>query len=112
MGNELAAFFTSDLSVAGREVACGTIQAFGANSLAHFSIGSIAGAGVFLLRRSLAWLVVPLMLIALKEIFFDMPNAGHAWPVILDSLWDLACYTIGFFFVFWAVMFSPSGDAA
>lgn len=101
---EISAFLVSD---AARHQVNGLVQAFGANSLAHFAIGSIAGAAVFLLNQSLAWLLIPLAMIVGKEVFFDIPNSWGEPLVVLDSIWDLACYLAGFAFNFWAVMAEP-----
>ncbi len=104
VASELSVFFVSDLA---GDPAYSVIQSFLANTLAHYAIGMTAGLAMFLLEKPIVWLLLPLALIVLKEIFFDVPNSWGEPLVIADSIWDVFCYLFGFAVQFWAVMAEP-----
>ncbi|PIL20414.1 hypothetical protein P775_09755 [Puniceibacterium antarcticum] len=105
--SEMMAFVTSDARDAACDMVAGWVQVWGANSLAHFAIGTVLAVLRFHLQVSgrVVWGIVSLLIA--KEIFFDIPLAGFAVWVMLDSLWDVACYAIGVLLVWWTIMRGP-----
>lgn len=105
---EFAALVNSDLSCAGAEAVSGAVTWWMTVSLAHFGIGIAVSSFVLFRGLSHGWLWLGIVAILLKEVAGDIPNSGFQAIVILDSLWDLACYLIGFF-VLWGLMMSEKG---
>lgn len=105
IGQEFGALLHSDLSCAGAEAVSGALGWWLTVSLAHFGIGVAVSSFVLFRRLSVGWLWAGTAGILLKEIAGDIPNSGFQAIVILDSLWDLACYLVGFF-VLWGLMMS------
>ncbi len=108
----MAAFVTSDVGAAACADLVGRMQLWGANSLAHFAMGTILGVLRFNLQVSHLVIWSALLILGAKEIFFDIPGAGFDWRVMLDSLWDVACYLLGLGLVFWAILSAPGPEAA
>ncbi|WP_300067793.1 hypothetical protein [uncultured Ruegeria sp.] len=108
VGREFTALFHSDLSCAGAEAASGAVTWWLTVSLAHFGIGIAVSSFVLFRGLSHGWLWLGIVGILLKEVAGDIPNSGFQAIVIMDSLWDLACYLIGFF-VLWGLMISEKG---
>jgi hypothetical protein len=107
---EFNSLLHSDLTCAGAEGVQQLWTGWLTVSVAHFGIGMAVSAVVLLRGYSVRWLWAGMVGIVLKEVSGDLPTAAFAWPVILDSLWDLACY-LGGFFVLWGLMMSEEGDA-
>ena len=112
MEREIAAFFTSDLSSVALACGQGFVQVFLSNSLAHFALGGIAGAAVFLLQRSTAWLLVPFFIVVLKDFAIDWPLSGFEALVFVDGLWDAFSYVMGFAAIWWAIMSDGKAEPA
>jgi hypothetical protein len=105
ISQEFNALVQSDLSCAGAEAAAGVVTWFATVSLAHFGIGIAVSAFVLFRGYSVAWLWAGMAGILMKEVAGDIPNSGFSALVIVDSVWDLLCYLVGFF-VQWGLMAS------
>lgn len=103
LAQDFGSLLHSDLSSAGAAVVCGRWAQWVTVSVAHFGIGITIGSVILLRDRSIAWFWAFLVMIIVKEIAFDIPNSGYAAIVVVDSVWDLICYSIGFF-ALWTMM--------
>lgn len=104
MGSDFATLFHSSLSCAGAEIVTSRLMYFAADTLAHVGIAAIVSCFVLLRDWSRAWLWAGLVLIVVKELSADLPNADWSALVWVDSVWDLASWWAGFLFVWWALM--------
>ena len=107
---DFGSLFHSSLSCAGADIVTSRFMYFWADSFAHVGLASIISAFVLLRDWSIAWLWAGFVLIVVKELAADLPNAGWTLAVWLDSLWDLLCWFGGFFALWWALA-APKGGA-
>lgn len=105
IASEFNSLLHSDLTAAGAEVMTGQVVWIATVSLAHFGIGMLMSAVVLFRDLSVGWLWAGMAAIVLKEVAGDLTNAGFSLIVILDSIWDLFCYLVGFF-VQWGLVLS------
>lgn len=94
----------SGLAQAGCEAVRDVTLYWLADSLAHVGIAGIVSSLVILRDWAVAWLWAGLALIVVKELAFDLPNAGWSGLVWLDSGWDVTCWLTGFLLQWWAIM--------
>lgn len=111
MGQEFGSLLHSSLSCAGQEIVTGQVMRFAADTLAHVAMGMIGALLVLLRGFDLRWLWAGFALIVAKELFGDMPNGAWALPVVIDTVWDLACYPAGFVVVWWCLMADRKREA-
>ena len=97
---EMAAFAAhSDLACASKASYAAFLWDMGAYSLAHVALGQIAALLVVFQDWPVKVFWALLVLIVAKELYGDIANArGSRW-VVTDTIWDVACYLIGFFLV-------------
>lgn len=102
MSESIPVFLQSDLSSSALDRMAGApwefIQTFGANSLAHMAIGTIAA---YLAARYVRWETrnefgaLLLLAISVKDFALDWWTYSREWLVFVDAAWDVACYLIG-----------------
>lgn len=97
LASEFNSLLSSDLSCAGALSFQQTFMGWVTVSIAHFGIGMLVSAMVIFYGRPRYWLLIGLAGIIAKEIAFDIPNGNSAGIIILDSIWDIACYAVGYF---------------
>ncbi len=109
LASDFGTLFHSSLSCAGDDIVTSRFMYFWADTFAHVGLATIISAFVLLRDWSLAWLWFGFALIVFKELAADLPNSGWSVVVLLDSIWDLASWFVGFFALWWALAAPKDG---